>query len=42
MLKQMATLKDLLKSQGINLDQMKSPDIPWTDLIEVDRWLFYG
>jgi hypothetical protein len=37
MFKEMATLKELLKSQGINLNRM---DIPWTDLIKV--LLFYG
>jgi hypothetical protein len=30
----MANLKELLKSQGINLDQIKS-DISWADLIKV-------
>jgi hypothetical protein len=33
--KEMANLKERLTGQGINLDQMKSANIPWSDLIKV-------
>jgi hypothetical protein len=37
-MKEMSNLKELLESQGINLDQMKL-DISWTDLIKVSRFM---